>query len=101
MVSEVNDVNALSEGEVLVDFYTGACAPCKAMNPILEEISEEFKNIKVAKVDVVRNPDVSQMFGIMSVPTVIFMKNRNVKGTVRGLSTKKALTSLIKQYAEK
>ena len=100
MVTEVNDVNALSEGNVLVDFYTGACGPCKAMNPILEEISEEFENVKVAKVDVVRNPDVSQMFGVMSVPTIIFMKNRSVKDTIRGLSNKKALTSMIKRHAE-
>lgn len=100
MVTEVNDVSALSEGDVLVDFYTGACGPCKAMNPILEEISEEFANIMVAKVDVARNPDVSQMFGVMSVPTIIFMKNRNVKDTVRGLSNKKDLISMIKRYAE-
>jgi len=100
MVTEVHDVSAISEGDVLIDFYTPSCGPCKAMNPILEEISEEFNNVKVAKVDVVRNPDVSQMFGIMSVPTIIFMKNRSVKDTILGLSNKKALTSMIKKHAE-
>lgn len=96
MVTEVNDVSALSEGNVLVDFYTRTCGPCNQMNPILEEISEEYTNVKVAKVDVARNPDVSQMFGIMSVPTIMFMKNKHVKEIIRGLSNKKALTSMIK-----
>ena len=100
MVTEVTDVDAISEGNVLVDFFTNTCAPCRAMNPILEEISEEFNNIKVAKVDVARNPGVSQMFGIMSVPTIIFMRNRKVRETVRGLSNKKALTTMIRKYAE-
>jgi thioredoxin 1 len=100
MVTEVTDVSAISEGNVLVDFFTDTCAPCRAMNPILEEISEEFDNVKVAKVDVARNPDVSQMFGIMSVPTIIFMSNRKVRETVRGLSNKKALTTMIRRYAE-
>lgn len=100
MVTEVTDVNAISEGNVLVDFFTDTCAPCRAMNLILEEISEEFDNVKVAKVDVARNPDVSQMFGIMSVPTIIFMRNRKVRETVRGLSNKKVLTTMIRRYAE-
>ena len=100
MVTEVTDVSAISEGDVLVDFFTKTCAPCQAMNPILEEISEEFGNVKVAKVDVARNPDVSQMFGIMSVPTIIFMRNRKVREIVRGLSNKKTLTSMIRKYAE-
>ncbi len=100
MVTEVTDVSAFSEGNVLVDFYTGACGPCKAMNPILDEISEEYENVQVAKVDVVRSPDVSQMFGVMSVPTIIFMKNRHVKDTVCGLSNKSVLVSMIKKHAK-
>lgn len=100
MVTEVRDVSAVSEGNVLIDFYTPSCGPCRAMNPILEEIDEEFEDLTVAKVDVAQNPDFSQMFGIMSVPTIIFMKNRSVKDTIRGLSNKKTLTSMIKRYAE-
>lgn len=97
MVTEVNDVRAISEGNVLVDFYTGSCAPCKAMSPILEEISEEFDNVKVAKIDVTRNPDVSQKFGVMSVPTIIFMTDSKVRDTVCGMSNKNTLTSIIKK----
>jgi thioredoxin 1 len=98
MIAELTDVNHIRKGNVLVDFYTTSCGPCKTMNPILEEISKEFANIKVAKVDVTRNPDMSQMFGVMSVPTVIFMRDNKVRHTVRGLQNKAALKSMVLQY---
>jgi thioredoxin 1 len=66
------------------------------MEPVLEEVSEECTNVEVVKVDVARNPNVAQMFGITSVPTIIFMQNKCVKGIIRGLSNKKALISMIK-----
>jgi thioredoxin-like negative regulator of GroEL len=66
------------------------------MDTILDEISDEF-NIRVVKVDVARNPYVSQMFGITSVPTIIFMRNRKVRETVWGKPNKKDLVSIIKK----
>lgn len=98
MIAEVNNVDAISKGNVLVDFYTSTCAPCRALSPILEEISKEFETLKIAKIDVSRNPDMSQMFGIMSVPTVIFMKDKKVKQTLTGLSNKETLTSMVKKH---
>ncbi len=95
MVTEVSNVSALGVGNVLVDFYTKTCAPCRAMNPILNEISEEYDNVEVAKVDVTQNPEVSQMFGVMSVPTIIFMKNRKVRETLTGISNKKTVVNMI------
>ena len=95
MVTEVTNMEGISKGMVLVDFYTTTCGPCKAMSPILEEISKEHTELRVAKVEVTQNPDVSQYFGIMSVPTVIFMKDCKVKQVIRGLSTKKALKNMI------
>lgn len=97
MVKEVMSVNDINKGNVLVDFYTQTCAPCKALNPILEEISQEFKEIKVAKVDVANNPEISQSFGIMSVPTMIFMRDCQVKKMVRGLFNKEILRSMIRK----
>lgn len=96
MISEVTNFDVFSKGDVLVDFYTSSCAPCKALNPILEELSKEFSTLRIAKVDVTENPEVSQQFGIMSVPTVIFMRNNQVKQVIRGLSTKETLKKMIK-----
>jgi thioredoxin 1 len=100
MVTEVTTIDAIRNGKVLVDFYTTSCGPCKAMHPILEEISKEFKSLKVAKVEVSQNPDVSQMFGIMSVPTIIFMNNCQVKQTLRGFSNKQALKTMVENYID-
>jgi len=97
MVKEIADVNEINRGNVLVDFYTRTCAPCKALNPILEELSEEFQDMKIAKVDVSDNPEISQTFGISSVPTIIFMKDCQVKEIVRGLSSKNALVSMARK----
>ena len=79
MVTEIQDMNAIMEGNVLLDFYTDSCGPCKALSPVLDEISADFPNLKVAKVEVTKNFDLSQQFGVMSVPTVVFMKNSQVK----------------------
>jgi thioredoxin 1 len=98
MVAEVTSMEALRKGSVLVDFYTTTCGPCRAMNPILEEISNEFSGVKVAKVEVTQNPEVSQMFGIMSVPTFVFMQDCQVKQIIHGTSTKKSLELMVKNH---
>jgi thioredoxin 1 len=95
MVTEVTNIDSIRKGKVLVDFYTSTCGPCKAMNPILEELAKELTNIRVAKVEVSQNPDVSQMFGIMSVPTIIFMDDCQVKETIRGFSNKQTLKKMV------
>lgn len=96
MITEVKGRGISSKGNVIVDFYTGTCAPCKALNPILEEISK-IEGVRVEKVDVIRNPELSQRFGVMSVPTIVFMKNNQVKDTVRGLKPKNVLMSVVRK----
>ena len=98
MVTEVNDFSAIKKGNVIVDFYTSSCGPCKAMNPILEEISKEYDHITVAKVNVANNPDMTQMFGIMSVPTVIFLKDSQVRHVSHGFSNKESFRGLVRKY---
>jgi thioredoxin 1 len=95
MVTEVTSIDSIRKGKVLVDFYTDTCGPCKAMHPILEELSKELTGVRVAKVDVSQNPDVSQMFGIMSVPTVIYMDDCQVMQTQRGFQSKQALKKMM------
>ena len=96
MITEVNGRGISSKGNVIVDFYTGTCGPCKALNPILEEISE-IEGLSVEKVDVTRNPELSQQFGVMSVPTMVFMKNNQVKDTVHGLKDMNTLMSVVRK----
>jgi thioredoxin 1 len=100
-VMEVTDISSIRNGNVIVDFYSQTCGPCKKLNTFMEEIALEFDDIQVAKVDVMQNPDMSQMFGIMSVPTVIFMKDCQVVQTIRGLSPKEDLKSLVRSFSGK
>ena len=62
-------------GTVLIDFYATWCMPCKVMSPIIEEIAKEHKEIKVVKIDIDRNEELAIKYNIMSIPTMIIMKN--------------------------
>ncbi|MEZ4907710.1 MAG: thioredoxin [Saprospiraceae bacterium] len=66
------------EGVAVVDFWAVWCGPCKMIGPIIEELGKEFPEIKVGKLDVDVNPDVSIEYGIRSIPTVLFLKNGEV-----------------------
>jgi thioredoxin 1 len=98
MVTEITNVASIQKGNVLLDFYTSTCAPCKMMAPALEEIAKEFTNLTVAKVEVTRSPDVSQMFGVMSVPTVILLADSKVKEMSCGFSSKENLKSMVRKH---
>jgi thioredoxin 1 len=64
-----------SEQTVLVDFWATWCGPCRMLAPVIEEISEENKDIKVCKIDVDEEPELAAHFGIQSIPTLIVFKN--------------------------
>jgi thioredoxin 1 len=64
--------NAISKGVTLVDFYADWCGPCKMLNPIIHEISDEYKGrAVVAKVDVDKAQETAQKYDVTSIPTVI------------------------------
>jgi len=100
MVHEVQNVDTLNNDEnVLVDFYSTTCGPCKTLLPVLEEISEEFsEQLKVAKVEVSNNCQAVQKFGVMSVPTIMFMQKSRVKEVQRGFSNKASIRSMIQKH---
>ncbi len=84
-----------SELPVLVDFSAQWCGPCRLLAPILEEISLECAGkIKVLKVDVDAEPDLTMAFGIESIPAVLAFSEGNQVGMSVGLATKEKLLSL-------
>ena len=64
-----------SEKIILVDFYADWCGPCKMMSPVIDEIAEEKNNIKVCKLNVDDAQDIAVKYNVMSIPTIIILKN--------------------------
>lgn len=80
---------------VFVDFYATWCNPCKIMSPIIEEISKEHKEVKFVKIDIDKNEELAIKYNIMSIPTMIIIKNGEVIKTFVGLTNKE---SIIKEF---
>lgn len=78
LTSETFQKEVLEENDkiVIVDFWADWCMPCHMLSPVIEEISEEFKDkVKVCKLDVDNNSDIASKYEIMSIPNVVFFKN--------------------------
>lgn len=83
---------------VLVDFWATWCGPCQMAAPILEELSETYKDkVLVMKLDVDANPQMSQKFGVMSIPTTVLFKNEKEVSRQVGFAGKKAFEDLMKK----
>ena len=66
-----------SREPVLLDFWAAWCDPCQRLGPVIEQIAEEYEDqdVIVGKVDVDQEPELAQRFGVMNIPTVVFLKN--------------------------
>lgn len=83
-----------SEKTVLIDFYADWCGPCKMMSPIIDQIAEEkAEALKVGKVNVDENQDLAMKYGIMSIPTIVIIKNGQVEKTFVGVRDKNEILS--------
>ena len=81
---------------VLVDFWAEWCGPCKVVGPILEEISEEKKNmIIVAKINIDENQETPMKYGIRGIPTLMLFKDGNLVDTKVGSSSKSSINEWI------
>lgn len=86
------------DGVILVDFWATWCGPCKMIAPIIEQISEEMPNIKVAKIDVDENENLANKYEIASIPTLMIFKNGNPVDTLIGFTPKDTLKNTIEKH---
>lgn len=75
----------------VVDFWASWCGPCMMLKPVLEELSGEMTNVKFCKVDVDEQMELAQRFGVQSIPTLVCMKDGQIKKTLVGYRDKATL----------
>ena len=85
-----------SEKTVLLDFWASWCGPCRMLSPVIDEIAEENSDIKVGKVNVDEQSSLAQKFGIMSIPTIVVMKNGQAQDIQVGVRPKQDILNMIK-----
>ena len=84
-----------SDKPVLMDFWAPWCAPCRMVVPIIEEIAGERPDIRVGKINVDEQPELASEFSIMSIPTLVVMKNGKIVQQVSGARPKKAILEML------
>jgi thioredoxin len=81
-----------SDEPVLVDFWAEWCVPCHMVSPVVEEIGQEKgESLRVAKLNIDENPEVTRRYGVMSIPTLMLFKGGEEKARVVGARGKEAL----------
>lgn len=84
-----------SDKTVLIDFYADWCGPCKMLAPVLEEIAKENTNTKFVKINVDDAQDLAMEYNVMSIPTLVVIKNGKEVNRVVGLVNKSELMGII------
>ena len=84
-----------SDKPVLIDFWASWCGPCRMIAPIIEEIAQERSDIKVGKINVDDEPALASQFGIMSIPTLVVMKDGELVNQAVGVRPKAQILALL------
>ena len=84
-----------SDKPVLLDFFASWCGPCRMVAPILDEIAAEREDIKVCKVDIDEQPELASRYRVMSVPTLMVMKNGQIMEQSIGAKPKHQILAMV------
>ena len=84
-----------SEKPVLLDFWASWCGPCRMVSPIVDEIAAERSDIKVGKINVDEQPELAAQFGVMSIPTLVVMKNGSIANQAVGARSKMQILAML------
>ena len=84
-----------SDKTVLLDFYADWCCPCRMVGPIVDEIAEENPDILVGKVNVDEQQELASAFGVMSIPTLVVLRNGEVVTKSMGAKPKAQIMAML------
>ena len=84
-----------SDKPVLMDVWAPWCGPCRMVVPLVEEIAKERSDIKVVKINVDEEQELAMQFGVMSIPTLVVMKNGKIVNQVTGARPKAQILAML------
>lgn len=82
---------------VLVDFFAVWCGPCGMLGPVIDQLAEEVKGVKVCKVNVDEQPELASAFQVASIPTMVLVKNGEVVQKLVGVRPKEEIKKMMEQ----
>jgi thioredoxin 1 len=86
-----------SNKPVIIDFYADWCGPCKILGPTMEQIADERSDLKVVKINVDEEGELAQQFNVMSIPTIVVMKQGKVTNGSMGVQSKDRVLKLLEK----
>ena len=96
LTEETFDAEVLQDKKfVIVDFWASWCTPCRMLAPILEDIADEYPNIKVCKLNVDDAPNIAERYGIMSLPALLFFDSGEIINESIGLVSRERVLSFL------
>ncbi|MGI5959758.1 MAG: thioredoxin [Massiliimalia sp.] len=84
-----------SEKPVLLDFWASWCNPCRMLSPIVDQVAEETPSIKVGKINVDEQPELAGAFKVMSIPTLVVIKDGKIVNQAAGVRPKNQILSML------
>lgn len=85
---------------VMIDFFAQWCGPCKMLSPVVEELSEELTDVLVCSINTEDEPDIARKYGVMTIPTLVFMKHGNVLEKSVGYRDKSHILKIIEKLLQ-